>query len=89
MQSIPTQSQPSSGSSATILAVVGGCLARIALLAGAVVLVIVLARSRRGYQKWGSPTAVEVELCDGVEGQENALLLANPPESVDILVSTT
>jgi hypothetical protein len=64
-------------------------VAGIALCAGAVVLVIVVARSRGGDQAGASPPAVEVELCDGVEGQEDAVSLANPPESVDIFASTT
>jgi hypothetical protein len=67
--------------------VVGGCAAGIALFAGAVL--FVMARSRGGDQTEAFPAAVEVELCDGVEGQEDAISFVNPLENVDIFASTT
>jgi hypothetical protein len=55
---------------------------------GVVVLIIFLVRSRGGDKTGASPAAVEVQLCDAEEDQEDAVSLANPLEGVDIFAST-
>jgi hypothetical protein len=89
-EGFPGEGEPSSGRSATIGAVVGGCVAGIALCAGVAAFVIAVARRRAcGHDRTaGSPAGVEVDLVDEVEDEEDAVSFANPLDSIDVFAGT-
>jgi hypothetical protein len=79
-----------SGSSATIGAVVGSCVAGIALCAGVAAFGVAIGRRRaRAHARTaGSPAGVEVDPVDEVEDGEDAVSFANPLDSIDVFAGT-
>jgi hypothetical protein len=84
------EGDPSSGRSATIVAVVGGCVAGMALCAGVAAFAITVARrdACAGDQTAGSPADVQVDSVDEVEDEEDAVSLTNPLDSINVFTST-